>query len=67
MMKGKDLRTLTILLRITFSTGLGLIPPCLSGEVMQSRIPRGRPRMTEKRVEKKTMVRVCSVLCQMSL
>ena len=58
MMKGKDLRTLTILLRTTFRTGLGLIPPWLSGDVMQSRIPRGRPRTTEKIVEKSTMLSV---------
>ncbi len=66
MMNGNDLRMLTILLRISFRTGMGLIPAFLPGVVTQSRIPIGSPRMTENRVERDTISNVWRVLCQMS-
>ena len=39
--------------------GLGLIP--VLGSEIQSKIPRGKPKNKEKKVEENTIARVCSV------
>ena len=56
---GKERRTSTILFKTLLSKGFGIIP--VSESVTHIKMPSGNPRITEKHVEKKTIIRVCHV------
>jgi hypothetical protein len=60
-MNGKLLNTLTILPNTLFKRGLGIIPLCSIFPVIHKRIPKGNPRIREKRVADPTIMRVCNV------
>jgi H+/gluconate symporter-like permease len=59
IIKGNERKALTTRVSSLKTIGLGLIP--VLGSEIQSKMPRGKPKSKEKKVEENTIARVCNV------